>query len=406
MKSRRLFFISHRDMRKNRADAVHIMRICREFVRNGFEVTLITPRTIRFEYSKRKSEIWNIHKIEQVFSIVELPVLLFDNMPRIFMPYSRIMRYLNFFLYFIYLILFKKIGSNDLIYSSDHTSTLPVIHMRKLNFVSCRIFLDKGDNIDDKIRRYVAANIDGMIAINDFIKNEAIRIYGIGEDKIFKRSFPSMIEDFKEYNLRSKEDYRKELELSLNDKIVVYSGKIAPNLVEIDLLLQAAKILQSQNIMFYFIGIREIYKSYYENYLKENKFSNIVFIDFQPVDSFIKYIKMADILVSYYDGNDFYSAHLRVPAKSSMYLSSGIPSIFADVPSLREWFSDDMVYFVKPNKPDILANTIIKIFSDKEEALGKAKRSLEYAKANDYSKSYYEVSQFMLSRFEQESINI
>lgn len=53
----KLYYISTRDIRKNRADCVHVMRSCHEFVKNGFLVNLVTPRTFRSEYKKSKEEI-------------------------------------------------------------------------------------------------------------------------------------------------------------------------------------------------------------------------------------------------------------------------------------------------------------------------------------------------------------
>ena len=393
--ARRLYLISHRDMRKNRADAVHIMRVCSEYSKNNFDVTLVTPRTLRFEYKKKLSEIWTIHKVPKTFKVIELPVFLFDNMPKFFLFYSRFMRFVNYGIYFLFLLITGKLKKGDVIYISDYTSSLPAILLKKIKLLKCGIFLDKSEIINDGIRRIVAKNADGIVSINGYIKDTIAKLYSINPEKIFKRPFPSMSEELLVFNEKDKNYYRELLNIPVEDKIAVYSGKISPDLIEIDMILQAAEILKDSGIKFYFIGIREINKQFYADYLKKRDINNVTFIDFQPVESFIKYVKIADVLVSYYDGNDFFSCYLRVPAKSSLYLSSDIPSIFADVHCLREWFTDEMVYFVKPNNPKLLAEKIKYVIEHPDDARKKAEASLKFAKESDYSRAYREVCEFI-----------
>jgi len=109
----------------------------------------------------------------------------------------------------------------------------------------------------------------------------------------------------------------------------------------------------------------------------------------------MKYIKSADILVSYYDSFDYYSVTQRVPAKSSLYLAANKPIIFADLPCLREWFTDEMVYFVSPDRPDLLAMKIEYIFNNYREALKKGQECVEFAKRNTYENAYKEVCKFI-----------
>jgi glycosyltransferase involved in cell wall biosynthesis len=164
---------------------------------------------------------------------------------------------------------------------------------------------------------------------------------------------------------------------------------------EILYILQAAQRLPK--IRFAIVGIREISKKYFEEYLRRSNLTNVEFRDFQPLENFYRYVRAADVLISYYDSFDPLSPRQRVPAKAGIYLASGKPVVFADLPGLREWWDDSMVYFVPPDRPDLLAEKINYVIEHPEEAQLKAQRCLQFARENTYAKAYAEVSRFIRS---------
>ena len=73
---KKIYYISPRDMRKNRADAVHIMLTCDGFTKQGIIVELITPYVKRAEYKVAKSKIFDLYGLNESFSINELPTMI------------------------------------------------------------------------------------------------------------------------------------------------------------------------------------------------------------------------------------------------------------------------------------------------------------------------------------------
>jgi hypothetical protein len=127
----RLLYLSPRDMRKNKADALHIMRTCEAFKENGFNVTLITPRVYRREYKYRFNEIWDLYGIRnKLFPIIELPTLFFENRTKVLS--KQIQLFIMHFLYMLFLncdiefkeeytYIFEKLCFNDTLYSNEKT---------------------------------------------------------------------------------------------------------------------------------------------------------------------------------------------------------------------------------------------------------------------------------------------
>jgi hypothetical protein len=136
----RLLYLSPRDMRKNKADALHIMRTCEAFKENGFNVTLITPRVYRREYKYRFNEIWDLYGIRnKLFPIIELPTLFFENRTKVLS--KQIQLFIMHFLYMLFLIATLNLKKNTLIYSKSYVSTIPYILMKRLGLISCRFVL-------------------------------------------------------------------------------------------------------------------------------------------------------------------------------------------------------------------------------------------------------------------------
>ncbi len=385
----RLYYISPRDVRKNRADPVHIMKSCNEFSKNGFDVTLVTPRVSRKENVKKK-EIWSLYNLDKNFKIVELSTYLKDETPSIIVRFQKFAFFLG---YYIYLLLFKNLNKNSILYSKCYISILPAILLKKVRILRSKIFFEAAAFVEHKwSHRFNALNNDGIVVFNNYIKLKYLKSYGIPERKIYKANFPSQFEDFSKVIISGK-NYRTELGLSRSDSIAMYTGKISPKMKEIHYILEAAKNIPE--VKFIFVGLKDDFKSCFYEILSKQNLRNVKFYGFQPLDRFFKYVSCADILLSYYDTDDKLSVNQRASAKAGVYVCAGKPIIFADLPSTREIFSEDMAFFVPPDKPKLLSEKIKYILNDTIEASRKSEKSLKFAKKNTYSKSYKGISDFI-----------
>jgi glycosyltransferase involved in cell wall biosynthesis len=243
------------------------------------------------------------------------------------------------------------------------------------------------------MHRYVCKNVDRLIPINTYLKHELEKKYGINKEKLFRLPFTASCYENNKVIHESKSELRTTLGLS-KKKIALYTGKVAPNFREVEYIIEAAKELHE--IEFVLIGRKNEYSSFFDRFILDNKVNNVRFLEFMPFTKMFEYVIAADVLLSYYDRNDRLAFNQRVPAKAAVYICSMNPAIFADLPSLREWFTDDMVFFAKPNNPNNLAHTIRYVLNNPSIANEKATKAFEFAKTNNYFNAYKQVCNFIL----------
>jgi glycosyltransferase involved in cell wall biosynthesis len=386
-------------MRKNRADCVHNMKTCKVYKENGWDVIMVTPHYLRKEYYKKKEDIWDLYGFEKdIFRIIELPTLLWDSMGinKLTNAFSQLQKFTVFLLFYLLQALKCNLNKQNIIYGKSYISVIPFILLKKIRIASSKLFYEKGEFFEkSRIHKFICQNTDGLLTINKFITDNTIKYYEINRENVHKIDFPSQYEDMVQYLDLNTAKARTELNIETTSKIVMYAGKIAPQMLELKYILECAKFLPGIN--FYFVGMKDESRAEITGYLESNGIRNAFFRGFQPLNTFMKYLKAADILVSYYDSKDSLSPNQRTPAKSTVYFCSGKPLIFPDMPGFREWWNDDLVYFVKPDSPELLADKIKYIFNNPAEASIKAHNCLEFAKLNTYEKSYGAASSFMIN---------
>lgn len=80
MKINKVYYISPRDIRKNRADAVHVVLSCDAISKLGINVELVTPKVIRNEYHVDKKDVFSLYGIsEPNFKLTELNTNFVEN---------------------------------------------------------------------------------------------------------------------------------------------------------------------------------------------------------------------------------------------------------------------------------------------------------------------------------------
>ena len=385
----RLFYVSPRDVRKNRADPVHIMKSCAEFARNGFDVTLITPRVKRNENVPLES-VWELYGIEKTFRIIELPTFLSDDSWPLT---ARLKKFFAFLLFFLYQFGLRR-NRDVLVYSKCYISTIPLILLKKILLVRVSFFFETASFKKGKrSHAFIARNAEGIVLFNDYIIQRYMNEYGIPRESIHKAGFPSQIDDFPKEWTEKKLEFRKKFGLPADKMIVMYAGKFSTESREIDYIVGCAA--KKRDIEFVLVGSKEVSDLHYGAKLKQKGITNVKLFRHQPVTHFFQYLCSADILLSYYDSGDEISIYQRTPAKLGLYFISKRPVILADLPSMREIANDDMVFFVPPNDIGALAKTISWVAQNPMEAERRALNAFRFAKKNSYRDSYMGVTGFL-----------
>jgi glycosyltransferase involved in cell wall biosynthesis len=387
----RLYYISPRDVRRNRADPVHIMKTCLEFSKYFREVILVTPGYVRKGDPDTIQDIMKLYGMSPSFAIDELPSRLKDDSPAFT---ERFRKFVYPIIYFLQKKFSGKLSPSDRIYSKCYIGSLPVLLLKKTGLIKAPLTFELASiRLERWYPKFFLRHCDSVVVINRYLQDLLVNDFRIPEEKIKILRFPSQFEEYEKALKRSAVEVRKELSIPPDRPLVVYAGKIKPQMKEITWMLETAAGLERYH--FLFVGVQEEYRDYFNKYTASNPLQNVTFEGFQPLGTIYEYLSAADLLLSYHDPDLVLSRHQMLPAKSGIYLCTGKPCIFADLPSLREYLNDDLVWFVEPGNPSALSAKIKEVFREKEEAVRKAQNAKAFAKENTYARSYEEIVDFL-----------
>jgi glycosyltransferase involved in cell wall biosynthesis len=229
-----------------------------------------------------------------------------------------------------------------------------------------------------------------VICHNQLFKEDLIKI-GIHPDKILIGQMGVNLENFS--SQISKETLRRELNLPLTKKIVMYTGHFY-EWKGAEILLGAASLLDSETEV-YLVGGKEADIQRIVESGKGLSWTNIKMIPFQPPSLAPKYQQAADVLVvpniSASDDSSYYTS----PLKLFQYMAAGRPIVASDLPSLRTVLNSENSYMVRPDDPEALAQGIRDALSDNQEATRRTERAQEEVKQYTWDKRADRILKFV-----------
>lgn len=384
----KLYWISPRDVRKNRADPVRVMLDCSGFARLGVDVTLVTPHVHRPEWPVARSEIWRQYGLAERFRIVELPTFYTDRSnPRV----VRVQKLVAGMLFALALAAVSLVRREVRLFVVHCQSTsLPLLLLgRAFPLLRWRTFLVLGGFHEPKRHeRWLVRNCTGFLAGNAHLRDSVIEHYGVDPARVWLQSPYSYLEAF--------DDAPTEPACVQPARfpLVGYVGKVGyPPHDDIELLIETARLLPHARFML--VGGNGTSERLYARRAAELGATNIAWVGFKPLPELLPLIRQADVLVAYYPSSDPMAARNRIPAKFALYRCAGKPIVAPDYPGIREVLGDDEAFFVPPDRPDQLARRIEAILSDPAGAEQKGKRALENARRDSLTRYCSEVLEFM-----------
>lgn len=142
---------------------------------------------------------------------------------------------------------------------------------------------------------------------------------------------------------------------------VFFHGHFIP-LQGIDRIIEAAKLLDKEEIKFKILGKGQTYLEI-RKLADKLGINNIDFIDNVSYEELPKYINKSDVCLGIFGGTP--KAQRVIPNKVYEYAAMAKPIITMDTPAVRELFdSEDMILI--DNNSRILANSILKLKKDKQ----------------------------------------
>ena len=392
----KLYWISPRDVRKNRADAVRAMLDCAGFAKLGVDVTIVTPHVHRPEYPVTKDQVWQQYGVEPTFRIDELPTRYRDEgraTPRAWELNVRLQKTLAGAGYALKLAARSLRRREPTLFVIHCMATgLPFVLLARLPLLRWKCFFMVGGFVRPRrLERFVARNCAGFLAGNEYLRREVAAAYALDRNRVFQQWPYSYLEV-----LENADGADAWSHLDDGSRLVVYTGKIGyPPFPEVDLIVDAAR--QLPDVRFVLVGGNGESERVYADQCRALGIENVVWPGFQPLPRLLALVRRADVLVSYYPSSDPLAERSRIPAKFALYRCGGSPIVAADFPGIREVLGDDEGFFVPPDRPDELARTIQHVLANPEEARRKGTAALNKARRNSVTRYCSEALAFMVA---------
>lgn len=381
IKTKKIYYISTRDVRKNRADAVHIMLSCQAFSLLDVDVELVTPSVMRDEYVVDKDSIFELYGIENPrFKVTELNTNISEIRNKKTSPYRVVLTKLKTFWGFGYKNRIAFRDKDTIIYSKCYISTIPFIILKKLGLIISDIVFEVITPKDSLIHRIIYNNSDKIISHLKFVTEDILKFSKASQDKIFEPPYFTQSEEIEKIK-ESKLELKEELGLKPNDFYVLYAGKAGAKVKPVWYFIDSAAQLPS--FKFLIVGANKDGAEAFNKYKNEKDIDNLEVRPFQPLKEYYKYVKACDLLIGYYPPTHHNKYHLS-PGKSGVYFASKNPCLFSDLPSLRSLFPDEIVFYAEPDNTLKLVESIQYVKNNPQIAAKKANAAFEFASKSTY----------------------
>ena len=327
---KKLYYITNSRIPTEKAHGVNIVYMC-EALSKYFDVTLFIPFRHQSEILKDKS-IQDIYDVKPSFKVrfINIPDLTGLNYLQTINHIAHtIITSLNC------LIKVKK-EKPDLIYTRHPIeaffmsfTNIPIIYEMHSNQILLKI-LHKRIFRKARIILPISKGLEATIP-KEYTYKTRVLPDAVPKSFIIK------------YN---KENLRRRLNLPLDKKIILYTGKLSKE-KGVDFLLSLANKLA----YYYFViigGTEEVIK-YYQNKYNYSNIKIKVYIAHKEIKY---YINASDVLVIPNQSNDKYSSEYTSPIKLYEYLSTNKPILASNVESLK--VSKSITFFEPENKKDFI----------------------------------------------------
>lgn len=365
----RILYFSQFDPLRPTTNRISDIRFCEGYVENGCQVEMITPYVHR-HWNIKRSDIFQTYGIEHPFKITLLPTRFKEGTSKwitapvwtTFATAAYIRRRL------------QSRGARDrmTVLSRDVNCLVPMLkaNTRFSRGMPARIVFWAHDfRPGHKTWRWVCQNAAGVIATNSAIVQDVHASLGVPISRMAVSLNPVST---RQVRLQlDKAQVREELGLPRARPLVVYTGKLGPEMREIEHILSAAALLPE--FTFLFTGGKPDAVRFYGNYCAARKLGNVVLTGF--LDNYTqvqRYQVAADVLVSYYTSQN-HLVDYNYPQKLTEYMLSGNPIVTPRYRATQDILTERNAIFVAPEDPQSLASGIRKGVEDRGYASSLAK---------------------------------
>lgn len=339
----KVIYLANVGMPTEKANGIQITKTCEALADLGHDVELI----VTDRYAGIKDDPFTYYGIKRNFSIRRLPV--WD-----IVKYGRIGFLLESFLFARAVRRYLADAAFDVVYGRDE---------RVLMWLQVPYVWESHTGAWNSAAQTVARKAWRVVVISKGLK-EFYTAKGVPEDHLIVAHDGIDLEQFA--RPQSKKDARTRLGLPAEKRIAMYIGRL-DGWKGTETLLAAAKHLPRDTILAVIGGERAQVARLSKEY------PDVTFLGFRPYTELPDNMAAADVLVLPNTGKDMISVSFTSPLKLFAYMTSGIPIVASDLPSIREVVDEQSAYLVAPDDAGALGLGI-------EEALAGGSEKAEEAR--------------------------
>ncbi len=355
----KILYLANTRVPSERGETLQIIKMCSALASSGAGTTveLVVPRR------KNKMKAINpfeYYGVDDNFKITYLPTI--DLMPWRFLFGKWAFR-VNYWIFSHLAAMYAcKVRNPDVVYSRDWR-TLYLLRNGK-----CDIIFELHDFREQDVDGYkTIANICvSIVVISQGLKKRLVDA-GIPEKKIVIA--PDAV-DVSEFDIQlSMEDARKKLNLSREQKLVVYTGHLF-KWKGINTLVDAFRILQDHKYDAHLLLVGGLYEDIVvvKNQILEKGIKNITVVGHRPYNEMSSYLKAADVVVMADSMQYDISREYTSPLKLFQYMATRKPIIAPTTPALQEILNTDNAWLYTPDDPASLATTVKYVLEHPDES--------------------------------------
>jgi glycosyltransferase involved in cell wall biosynthesis len=370
----RIVYLAPKDVLVARVARKCMMQLCEGLTALGANVELISMRirTLATEPTRARS-LWDVYGIEHPFRVTMVPTPL--RQERMDQRWSRFL--ILFFRLFVYPFYAwhahlrrcadRSRPASTVFYSRNYGCVAGVLPLRKLLGRRAKVILELHVPPNGRFQSALLRSVDGVACQSRALQEVMLQKGLLTSSRSIGRHggfSPYLTECAR----MTRAGARARLGWDLANHVACYTGKVVWGLGEIELLLRAAQHLAAADVTLVIVGGRADHVLLWKDEIARRGLKNVTFVGFVPPADAALYQMAADVLLLYYPSssplNDF-----RSPGKLFEYMASGTPAAVADYLSMREVIRDgENGLLVPPDRPDLLAQAVVKILDDPDLA--------------------------------------
>lgn len=346
---KKLIYIANIRLPTEKAHGVQIMKMCEAFADEGMDIELVVSSR-KTPINENPFDYYNVRKNFTIRKLLCIDAIRFGRIGFLIQSST-----------FAMSVLWYSMFQNSIFYTRDELVALC------LRLIGKNVSWEAHTGQWNIFARFFARTHSAkIVTISDGLK-QFYEKKGVLGEKIIVAHDAVDLEQFKISS--TQKDARDHLDIKTDLPVIMYIGKL-DGWKGVDTLLEASILLKGIAEVFIIGGPETLIPAFKEKYPAR-------FLGFKPYRDLPLNQRAADILVVPNTAKDTISISYTSPLKVFAHMTSGVPIVLSDLPSLREMLDDTSAYFFTADDPKSLADVIRRVLSNNVEAKNKAKKALE-----------------------------